>query len=91
METSLAPAEAIAALLKEDGLPDEVRQTLAQSDTYDEQCLAIHGLGNRLSPEFIQSFNSKHGTLLSTAGVTAVQYLTKKGLIPPVHEGESYR
>ena len=82
MTISPIPAEAITALLDEDGLPDSLRQVLAQSKTYEEQCLAIHKVSDRLSPSFEQSFNTHHGTLLPNAKTTAALYLIAHGLMP---------
>lgn len=82
MTISPIPAEAITALLEEDGLPDSLRQVLAQAKTYQEQCLAIHKVSDQLSPSFEQSFNTQHGTLLANAKTTAALYLIAHGLMP---------
>ena len=82
MTISPIPTEAIIALLEEDGLSDSFRQVLAQSKTYEEQCLALHKVSNQLSPSFEQSFNTHHGTLLANAKTTAALYLIAHGLMP---------
>jgi len=84
-EPSEIPAKAIEALLSTQGLPEDVRHDLLTAKTYEEKCFAIHGLGarDRLSMEFVQGFNARHGMLLGQAGVTSTIYLTNNGKIPP--------
>ncbi|RAN69599.1 hypothetical protein B5P43_35605 [Bacillus sp. SRB_336] len=76
MTISPIPAEAITALLEEDGLPESVRWVLAQSTTYKVR--------DRLSPAFEEAFNTNHGALLLGAKTTAANYLLGRGLKPPV-------